>query len=193
MSRKLPVVTIKFKRNKKIGLEIGLIVSLMLFLLMCRLIPGLDFGGGKFLATVFCVINLCIFLFTILALIQIRKDGSIAMYISNRGINDLSTGHHYGMVQWQDVTKVKVVDEIEHPGRRYIILKVKNPQDYIDREPLQIKKRSLILKFHYYGTPICFSNRALDCTFEELEETVRAYYANYVAYVDEQLEAGRII
>ncbi|MDR1755781.1 MAG: hypothetical protein LBR65_02335, partial [Culturomica sp.] len=64
------------------------------------------------------------------------------------------------------------------PERRYIVLMVANPQEYIGREPSSRKKRSMILKLHYYGSPICFSTRGLDCTFEELEETVNTYYGH---------------
>ena len=53
--------------------------------------------------------------------------------------------------------------------RKYIVLKVRNPNEYIDREPTRSKKRSLELRLQYYGSPICISSRALDCTFEELD------------------------
>ena len=87
--------------------------------------------------------------------------------ISQEGMNDVSTGHPYGMVQWKDVTAIKVMDDLENSKRQYIVLVLANPQVYIDREINRTKKRSLILKHHFYNTPICFSNRALSCTFEE--------------------------
>lgn len=37
----------------------------------------------------------------------------------------------------------------------------------------------MTMKYHYYGSPVVFSERGLYCTFEELENTVRSYYDNF--------------
>ncbi|MFR3550384.1 MAG: hypothetical protein ACLTTW_09240, partial [Coprobacter sp.] len=47
---------------------------------------------------------------------------------------------------------------------------------YIMQEPTAIKKRSLMLKLHQYGSPICLSIRALDCSFEELYAVITSRY-----------------
>ena len=71
------------------------------------------------------------------------------------------------------------MDDLSNLKRKYIVLKVKNPNEYIDREPTRSKKRSLELKLQYYGSPICISDRALDCTFKELEKAVFEKYNHY--------------
>ena len=73
------------------------------------------------------------------------------------------------------------MDDISNVKRKYIVLKVRNPNEYIDREPTRSKKRSLELRLQYYGSPICISSRALDCTFEELKQAVFDRYDLYKA------------
>ncbi|MDR0394662.1 MAG: hypothetical protein LBH77_05845, partial [Tannerella sp.] len=58
----------------------------------------------------------------------------------------------------------------------------------INREPSFIKKRTMVLKYQHYGSPICFSERGLNCTFKELEDIVRTYYEHYKAVQNAELQ-----
>lgn len=180
MTERLPVKTIKLKPRKKWGIILSVIISLSLAFFFFHLGMGLDKIAGRFLCAVMFLFMLTMAVFSILGYIYLRREHFAGFFISSEGFNDISTGHRYGIVEWRDVVKIRIVDDLDHPKWKYISLKLKNPQEYISREPLQHKKRSLELKYHYYGSPICFSNRGLDCTFEELEETVRTYYNNYL-------------
>lgn len=179
MTAKLPAQTIKFKPRKKRSLLIGFFISLALAIVLFWLSLKFDFGSGKFLLFGLSIVSALAMLFGIVSLVHLYREGFVGLFISGEGINDISTGHTYGMVQWRDVYKIKTIDDVEHPKYKYIILKVHNPQDYIDREMVKHKKRSMVLKFHYYGSPICFSNRALSCNFDELYDLVTKYYENY--------------
>jgi hypothetical protein len=138
-----------------------------------------EFGEGKFFFFLLSIVFIILFFFAVVSIIKLTKDDFIGMVISKEGMNDISTGHTYGMIQWKDVTAIKVLDDLEFSKRQYIVLVLDNPQVYIDRELNQTKKRSLILKFHFYGSPVCFSNRALNCTFEDLLNTITRYYESY--------------
>ena len=135
---------------------------------------------GRIICFIIVVSTFLMTIFGIIALIRIIQEKFVGFFISSDGLNDISTGHNYGVIMWRDVIKIRIVDDMEHLKQKYIVLKVKNPQEYIDREPLAAKKRSMILKLHYYGSPICFSNRGLNCSFEELKECVETYYSNYL-------------
>lgn len=179
MTAKLAAQTVRFKPRKKRSLVINSFINLILAVGFFWLSLQLELGTGKFLFFVFSVVFILSLAFSVAGFVRLRREGFIGLFISGEGINDISTGHTYGMVQWKDIYKIKVVDDIEHPKYKYIILKVHNPQDYIDRERIAHKKRSMTLKFHYYGSPICFSNRALQCSFDELHDLVMSYYENY--------------
>lgn len=179
MTEKLPVKTFKLKRQKRIGIIIGIVIFLILSFVFFQLGFGLEKTAGKFFCFIMFLLSFTSAVFWIIGYIYLRKENFIGFFISAEGFNDISTGHRYGIVEWKDVIKIRIIKDLDHPRRKYISLKIKNPQEYIAREPMQHKKRSLELKFHYYGSPICFSNRGLDCSFEELESTIHLYYNNY--------------
>jgi len=136
------------------------------------------FGSGRFLIGTLGFIFLWIGIFSLVAFFRLRRERFTAMYISDEGINDISTGNTIGTVMWKDVENIKVMKELGSgpKERKYIVLKVSNPNEYIQREPNRMKRRSLELKLQYYGSPICFSNRALNCTFDELKNAVLLKY-----------------
>ncbi len=140
-------------------------------------------GGGRFLLLLLGSINILVACFTYYGYFRLWQERFTAMYISDEGINDVSTGNHIGTVLWKDVEEIKIMKELgsgDGPkSRKYIVLKVSNPNEYILREPNRAKQRTLELKLQYYGSPICFSNRALNCTFDELVTAVTLKYNQY--------------
>lgn len=128
------------------------------------------------LAILFTLIGNLLFFFSVWAAYRVRKEGYVGIIISDEGITDLSTGYQIGTVLWHDVSKIKVMDDLENLNYKYVVLVVRNPNQYIMQEPTAIKKRSLMLKLHQYGSPVCISVRALDCSFEELYTAIVARY-----------------
>jgi hypothetical protein len=179
MTNKLPVKKIPLHPKKKWGLVLFLCLSIVVVVVLSRFFANLDGMPGKVLTIILLVGTVGSLFFNLMALIVLTREKFIGFFISTEGLNDISTGNNYGMVYWKDVLKIRVVNDLEHPKLKYIVLKVQNPEEYINREPSIIKRRTLMLKYHYYGSPICFSERGLNCTFEELEETVRMYYGHY--------------
>lgn len=193
MTQKLPVKTFMLLQRKRTGLIIFILINLILTVVFLKLGYGLMRSPGRFVCFLFFISSLLSTSFGIVSFVRLARDKFTGFFISSDGLNDISTGHNYGIVMWRDVTKIRVVNDVEHPKRKYIVLKVKNPQEYIDREPTLMKRRSMILKMHYYGSPICFSDRALECTFDELEENVRKYYENYLQrQIDKKTNNGNL-
>ncbi|NDV59833.1 STM3941 family protein [Bacteroides sp. 519] len=179
MIPKLPVTTYKLRLKKKIGLALFILSNLIMMIFFMRLGYILIKSPGRIVCAIIVVFSFCMVIFGIIALIRLIQEKFIGFFISGDGLNDISTGHNYGVVMWRDVTRIRIMKDVENPTKQYIVLKVRNPQDYIARETSHSKRRSMTLKMHYYGSPICFSNRGINCTFEELEDNVRTYYANY--------------
>jgi len=178
MAEKLPVKTFRLKSRKVYGIWAGAVISLCLSILFFSACRHSTLGTGYFLYSMLSIVSLGICVFFVIGSIHLHRENYVGFFISSNGFNDISTGHHYGVVFWRDVQSIRVLDDVTNMRYKYIVVMVKDPQKYIDREPLQQKKRSLMLKLHYYGSPICFSNRGLDCSFEELLETVDLYYRN---------------
>lgn len=141
----------------------------------------LTFGNGRFILLTLGVISVLITIFCIRSYYQLYKENFTGMYISDEGIYDISTGTDIGTVLWKDVENIRVMNELGSADKKYIVVKVHNPNEYINRELNRSKRRSLDLKQQYYGSPICFSDRALNCTFEQLKEAVFIKYEHYQA------------
>ena len=142
MTPKLQAKTIGLKPRKKNSLYLGIVFNLVVSILAFKFIYDVSFGFGRFILFLLGAAGVLVAIFDVFSLVRLYKEGFVGLFISGEGLNDISTGNTYGMVQWKDVYKIKVIDDIEHPKYKYIILKVFNPQDYIDREYIQHKKRS---------------------------------------------------
>lgn len=173
------VITFTIKRKKIQLLWLGILLSVVFGGLELHLFSILKYGGGRFIMLFLAIVSCFYAIFSIAGLIRFKKEHFTGIYISDEGINDISTGNNYGTVLWGDVEEIKVMDELGNPKRKYVILKVRNPIDYIQREISLSKRRSLELRLQYYGSPICFSNRALNCTFDELRNAVELKYTHY--------------
>jgi len=139
----------------------------------------LELGGGRFILLTLGIVSVFIAIFCLRSYYSLYKEKFTAMYISDEGINDISTGNDIGTILWKDVEKIKIMNDISDPKRKYIVIKVFNPNEYIRREQSRSKRRTLELKLQYYGSPICFSNRALNCTFDQLKDAVFLKYEQY--------------
>ncbi len=173
------VIKFTLTRKKTKRLLLGTFLSALFGFIELYLFNILKFGGGKMIMLCLCIVSFGFTLFCLGSFIHLRKERFTAMYISDEGINDISTGNNIGTVLWKDVEQVKIMSEIGNPKGKYVVLKVVNPNEYIRQEPSLSKRRSLELKLQYYGSPICFSNRALNCTFDELKDAVYLKYNQY--------------
>lgn len=191
MTPKLPARTIGLRKRKIRSVILGPVVVTLISAALLTLSAHMRLGTGKFIFGLTGLLAGFIAIFAVTGLYRLKKEGFVGLFLSGQGLNDISTGNTYGMVQWGDIYKIKVAEDIEHPRNKYIILKVVNPQKYIDRENIRPKRRSMTLKFHYYGSPICFSNRALDCSFEELYGLITQYYENYQTRQHERAQAAQ--
>ena len=172
------IVTFRLKKSKIFGIYglsvVTLVVVIALGYLSCYLFRAhqlwFHFTG------LLMIVAFLLFIFTLWAIYRIHKEGRIGVIISDEGITDLSTVYYIGTVTWRDVEQIKVMDDLENIDYQYVVLVVKNPNQYIMQESSKIKKRSLMLKLHHYGSPVCISVRALDCTFAQLYESIQKYY-----------------
>lgn len=175
------VTTFKLSRKKQRGLFLTTLFSALIGIGAMVVSHELKLGEGRFLLILIGFFSLLTTVFCCISYYYLTREKFRAIYISEEGLNDTSTGSRIGTILWKDVDNIKVMDDISNLKRKYIVIKVKNPNEYIDREPARSKKRSMELRLQYYGSPICISNRALDCTFEELKQAVYERYDLYQA------------
>ena len=99
---------------------------------------------------------------TIMLKMRDKKPGLI---VSEEGIIDNSSGISAGLITWndiEDITTAKVMSQ------KFLMIIVKNPQDYINRVTNPIKRNTMTLNYKSYGSPISISANALETDFDDL-------------------------
>lgn len=104
--------------------------------------------------------GLCSFFF-------IRKlfDTKTGLIIDSNGITDNSSGLSVGYIPWSDIEQISVV---EIHKQKLILLHVKNPQQYIDKQTSFLKRKSMELNNKMYQTPLSISTNGLKISFDKL-------------------------
>src|SRR5262249_22591864 len=96
-------------------------------------------------------------------------DNSPGLLISDKGILDNASGVSAGQILWSDIEDISV---IEIHSQKLIILKVKNPQEYIDKQASGFKRRLMTMNYKMYGTPLSITSNGLKISFDELLSTL---------------------
>jgi len=113
-----------------------------------------------------------ILFFGLCAFFCIRKlpENKPGLIIGNNGMTDNSSGVSAGQILWSDIENISV---IEIHRQKFIMLDVKNPQDYIGRQANGFKRRMMEMNYKMYGTPLCITSNGLKISFDQLLTTLR--------------------
>lgn len=128
--------------------------------------------GSSLESTLLIVLGLLsILFFGGIAILVIRKlfDSRPGLIIDEQSLTDNSGGLSAGQILWQDIEDFKV---LQIQRQRLILVLVKNPQDYIDRQSNAWKRKLMAMNYQQYGTPISISTNGLKISFAELLETL---------------------
>jgi hypothetical protein len=101
----------------------------------------------------------------------VRKvfDFSPGLTIDESGLIDNSSAVAAGKILWSDINDISV---IEIKKKKIIMIQVKNPNDYIDRQAFGFKRKLMKINHSMYGTPISLTANGLRMTFDELRKTI---------------------
>ena len=105
--------------------------------------------------------------FGLCAIFFIRKlpDTKPGLIIDSIGLFDNSGALSAGQILWEDIENISV---LEMHKQKFLMLEVKNPQEYIDRQKSLLKRKGMELNYKMYGTPICIIANGLKMPFQEL-------------------------
>ena len=108
-----------------------------------------------------------IVLFGFLAVIFSRKlpDKKPGLIIDNSGLTDNSGALSVGHISWSDVEDISV---LEIQRNKMLMIHVKDPHKYIDRQTNLIKRKLMQMNNNSYGTPISITTSGLKTSFDEL-------------------------
>jgi hypothetical protein len=108
-----------------------------------------------------------ILFFGLCAAFFIRKlpDTKPGLIIDSIGLIDNSGALSVGQILWADIVNISV---LEMHKQKLLMLEVKNPQEYIDRQNGLLKRKGMELNYKMYGTPISITANGLKMPFQEL-------------------------
>lgn len=144
--------------------SIGFVAAGIWFLLNPPKINNALFGNPTFIL----VISIAgILFFGLIAVYIIRKlpDNKPGLIIDQLGITDNSGGLSAGQILWTDIENISV---FEINRQKLILLQVKNPEDYINRQSSAFKRKLMQINFNSYGSPVSISANSLQIGFNEL-------------------------
>lgn len=118
--------------------------------------------------TLILTVGIAAILFFGLCAIFIAKklpDKTPGLIINNQGVTDNSSGVSVGLIPWDDIKGINMTNVA---NQKFLMLVVKNPDEYINRQKGFIKKKAMQMNYKSYGSPISISANGLKCNFNEL-------------------------
>lgn len=97
-------------------------------------------------------------------------DKSPGLVISDEGIFDNSSGVSGGEIKWEEIKDISVT---RISGQKLIMLQLRNPQNYINKQTSSFKRKMMTINYRRYGTPVSISSNGLKISFAELLSTLK--------------------
>jgi hypothetical protein len=102
-------------------------------------------------------------------------DTKIGLSIDKNGICDNSNASSIGLIQWENITKIKTV---EVASTKFLLIYVDNPEFYLEKSK-GFKRKLLEGNNKMYGTPLSIISNSLKIKFGELEKLMLDYFEKY--------------
>lgn len=121
----------------------------------------------------------CVLFFGVIALSIASKlqDNSRGLIIDEDGITDNSSAVSGGLIVWRDIEDISV---IEIGRQKLIILEVRNPEKYIERQTHFLQKKAMQSNLKMYNSPLSISANGLKCDFEDLYRLIKDNLETYI-------------
>jgi hypothetical protein len=148
--------------------SVGFIASGLWFIIKPPIISNPIFGNPTL---IFVIGVASIFFFGLSAFYITFKlpDKKPGLIIDQKGIMDNSSGLASGQILWTDIERISVVEVYR---QKLIMLEVKNPKEYIDRQKSVFKRKGMEWNLKMYGSPISLTSNGLKISFENLLQSI---------------------
>ncbi len=121
---------------------------------------------------------LCIVFFGFTGIYSLRQlfNKEPGFIINSKGIVDLSSAVCAGFIPWDDIIEIS---RSTFFSQEFIIVKVKNPEKYIDNVTNALKKKTIVANYKMMDSPINISNAILDITLDAFYDLLMEYMHKY--------------
>ncbi|WP_298520246.1 STM3941 family protein [uncultured Kordia sp.] len=162
-------IEIPQSKKKIILLILGSLVFVVLgACLYFEIIPNNDRMNASFIKIV-GIVSMVFFGLTLAIGIKRIVHTKLGLIINEKGIMDNSTATSVGFIPWRDITGVQ---PIKVASTNFLIIHVKNPQNYIDKGKNMLVKQSLKYNLNNHGSPIAIGSTTLSMKFNTIGKLV---------------------
>ena len=122
---------------------------------------------------------LTVVFFGVIGFFLVKKlgDSTPGLTATAEGFTDNSSALA-GTIRWADVL---AVEDLNVMGQKLLLVKLRNPEDYIARQPNSFKRQLMRTNLSSYGSPVTISANALQCTYAELKTLIVAHLQGHHA------------
>ena len=160
-------IEIPLSKNKLAGMLVGAIAFVgvgLWFIIAPPPISNPYFGSPTRLLFLGVI---AILFFGVGAIYIIRKlqDKRPGLIMDQLNLVDRSSGASAGPILWSDIVNIEVV---QIHRQRLIVLEVKNPEYYINKQTSVVKRRMMQANYKMFGSPISITPNTLQIKFDDL-------------------------
>src|SRR3989344_2889943 len=123
------------------------------------------FLGNPIVILLTGIVSILIFGFCAFSYIRKILDNKPGLIIDNIGLTDNSSGVSVGQILWNNIENISVIEIF---GQKLILIKINNPQEYINKQMNCFKKKFAQINMNKYGTPLSITSNTLKIKFDEL-------------------------
>ena len=164
----------KSKLTKLLLLSVGCILLGLFFVIFQPHEPGIFLTLPVIVIIVGALILLIGFLLGTLYFRQIIKNGP-GIIIDNTGFTDYSSGLAAGYISWTEVRGIKAITPPKNK-QKFIIVILKNPDAFLERQPNALKRKAMTMNFRNYGSPVQLTDNSLACSIDELLHHLQSHF-----------------
>ncbi|SHG41410.1 STM3941 family protein [Chryseobacterium vrystaatense] len=123
------------------------------------------------------ILSVLFFCFVLFTMIKKRLlDKNIGIIVNEEGIIDNSSFVGVGFIKWEDIISI---EKSNVASTNFLLIKVKNPEYYINISTGALKSKLLNGNYKSYGTPISISSNFISCSFTQLEEIILSSFEKF--------------
>jgi hypothetical protein len=132
--------------------------------------------GNSALIFVSGLASILFFGFVAITVFRKSSDNKPGLTINRQGIEDNSSGVSAGLIPWTDIQEVTLSQVM---NQKFLMLIVKNPQEYLNKIKNPLKRNAMKMNYKTYGSPISISSNSLQINFDELQRLLSEKLKQY--------------
>ncbi len=110
-------------------------------------------------------------------------DKKYGLIINENGIVDNSNATSVGLIKWTDIVGVRI-EEVY--SQKFMLIDVKNPEEYIEQKKGKAGKVAMKANYNIYGSPISITSNSLKFDFSELEKIIHKQLEKHTSHLNIQ-------